>query len=65
MTHARNPQANLEASTSLQQQRQAIETEAEQQLRTEQDKLSKLETQLDEAETKIEQSNDGQLPVPR
>ena len=46
--------ADLEASTSLEQQRQAIEMDAEQQLRTEQGKLSKLETQLDEATSKIE-----------
>jgi DNA repair exonuclease SbcCD ATPase subunit len=56
--------SDLEASTSLQQQRQAIETDAEQQLLTEQDKLNKLEAQLDEAETKIERSNNGKPPVP-
>jgi hypothetical protein len=52
--------ADLEASTALEQQRQAIETDAEQNLRTEQNKLSKLETQLDEAVSKIEHSNSGQ-----
>jgi chromosome segregation ATPase len=40
--------ADLDASTSLAQQRQAIETEAEQQLRTEREKLERLENQLDE-----------------
>jgi len=40
--------ADLEASTSLAQQRQAIETEAEQQLRTERENLERLENQLDE-----------------
>jgi len=40
--------SDLEASTSLEQERQVTEVEAEQQLRTEQDKLNSLETQLDE-----------------
>ena len=40
--------ADLEVSTNLEQQRQATEAEAAQQLRTEQEKLSRLETQLDE-----------------
>lgn len=40
--------ADLDASTSLAQQRQAIETEAEQQLQTEREKLERLENQLDE-----------------
>jgi hypothetical protein len=40
--------SDLEASTNLEQQRQAIAIEAEQQMRTEQDKLNRLETQLDE-----------------
>lgn len=40
--------SELEASTEEEQQRQATEIEAERQLRTEQDKLSALETQLDE-----------------
>ena len=39
---------NLEVSTSLEQERQATATDAEQQLRTEQDKLNRLEAQLDE-----------------
>lgn len=40
--------ADLDASTSLAQQRQATETEAEQQLQTEREKLERLENQLDE-----------------
>ena len=39
---------DLEVSKSLEQQRKATEAEAEQQLRTEQEKLNRLETQLDE-----------------
>lgn len=46
-------QADLEVSTNLEQQRQSIETDAEQQLRTEQDKLSRLESLLDELVEKI------------
>jgi len=38
----------MESATNLEQQRQAIETEAELQLRTEKEKLNALETQLDE-----------------
>jgi isoleucyl-tRNA synthetase len=45
--------ADLEASTNLAQQRQSIETEAELQLRTEQDKLTRLESLLDELVEKI------------
>lgn len=56
--------SDLEASTNLEQQRQATEIEAEEQLRTEQDKLNSLETQLDELVknmgTNSEQS--GRLP---
>jgi len=40
--------SELEDSTDVEQQRQATEIEAEQQLRTEQDKLALLETGLDE-----------------
>jgi chromosome segregation ATPase len=40
--------SDMESATNLEQQRQAIETEAELQLRTEKDKLSTLENQLDE-----------------
>lgn len=39
-------QSDLAATTDLAQQRQATESEAEQQLQTEQDKLKKLEAQL-------------------
>lgn len=39
--------SDFEAATNLEQKRQVIESEAELQLRTEQDKLSTLETQLD------------------
>ena len=44
--------SELEDSTDV-QQRQANEIEAEQQLRVEQDKLSMLETQLDELVRKL------------
>lgn len=44
----RRAKADLEASTSLAQQRQAIETDAEQQLQAEREKLERLENQLDE-----------------
>ena len=50
--------SDLEASTNLAQQRQSIETDAEQQLRTEQDKLNKLETQLDELVKNIGNSSE-------
>jgi DNA repair exonuclease SbcCD ATPase subunit len=40
--------ADLETSTNLEQQRLSTESEAEEQLRTEQDKLDSLEAQLDE-----------------
>ena len=49
----RRAKSDLEASTNLAQQRQSIETDAEQQLRTEQDKLNRLESQLDELAEKI------------
>lgn len=41
-------QADLEVSTNLKQQQQAAADEAEQQLRTEQERLKRFETQLDE-----------------
>lgn len=41
-------QADLEVSTNLEHQRQAAADEAEQQLRTEQERLKRFETQLDE-----------------
>lgn len=40
--------ADLDVSKNLEQQRQAVETEAEQELRVEQDKLTSLESQLDD-----------------
>lgn len=49
----RRAKSDLEASTSLAQQRQSIETDAELQLRTEQDRLSKLESVLDELVARI------------
>jgi|HubBroStandDraft_6_1064221.scaffolds.fasta_scaffold935842_1 hypothetical protein len=56
-------QSDLDASASVEQQRQTTEIEAEQQLRTEQDKLDALETQLDELVKKLgdpgEQSSRG------
>lgn len=56
--------SELEASTNLQQQRQATESEAEEQLRTEQDKLSSLETQLDELVRNMHNPSEqsGRLP---
>ncbi len=45
--------SDLEASTNLAQQRQSTEADAELQLRTEQDKLSRLESRLDELVEKI------------
>jgi len=56
--------SELEASTNLQQQRQATESEAEEQLRTEQDKLSSLETQLDELVRNMDNPSEqsGRLP---
>jgi isoleucyl-tRNA synthetase len=45
--------SDLEASTNLAQQRQSIEADAELQLRTEQDKLNKLESLLDQIVEKI------------
>jgi isoleucyl-tRNA synthetase len=50
LNHAKS---DLEVSTNLAQQRQSIETDAELQLRTEQDKLSRLESLLDELVEKI------------
>jgi hypothetical protein len=57
--------SDLEVSTNLEQQRQSIEIEAEQQLRTQQDKLNKLETQLDELVGKMSNSGEQSAPVPR
>jgi hypothetical protein len=57
--------SDLEVSTNLEQQRQAIESEAEQQLRIQQDKLNKLETQLDELVAKMGNPSEQPGPVPR
>jgi chromosome segregation ATPase len=57
--------SDLEVSTSLEQQRQAIEIEAEQQLRTAQDKLNSLENQLDELVKDIRKPIAQASPVPR
>jgi isoleucyl-tRNA synthetase len=48
--------SDLEASTNLAQQRQSTETDAELQLRTEQDKLNRFESQLDELLRNLENS---------
>lgn len=57
--------SELEDSTNLEQQRQTTEIEAEQQLRTEQEKLNSLENQLDELVRNMD--NPGEQPgrVPR
>ena len=57
--------SDLEASTNLEQQRQATETEAEEQLRTEQDKLNSLETQLDELIRDMGDAGEPSGHVPR
>jgi DNA repair exonuclease SbcCD ATPase subunit len=49
--------ADLEASTNVEQQRQATKAEAAQQLQTEQDKLNKLEAQLDELVKSMESNS--------
>ena len=56
--------SDLEASTNLEQQRQAIELDAEQQLRTEQDKLNSLESQLDELVKNIDSPSEQPGTVP-
>jgi chromosome segregation ATPase len=56
--------SDLEASTNLEQQRQTTAIEAEQQLRTEQDKLNSLETQLDELVRKIDNPSEQSGRVP-
>jgi len=58
-------QSDLNATTDLAQQRQAIEIEAEQQLRTAQDKLNSLENQLDELVKDIRKPIAQASPVPR
>jgi hypothetical protein len=57
--------SELEDSTSIEQQRQAGEIEAEQQLRTEQDKLTMLETQLDELVRHLSNPSEQSRGVPR
>jgi chromosome segregation ATPase len=57
--------SDLEASTNLEQQRQATETEAEEQLRTEQDKLNSLETQLDELVRNMDNASEPSDRAPR
>jgi chromosome segregation ATPase len=54
--------SDLEASTLLAQQLQTTETDAEQQMRTEQDKLSRLELQLDELVVKIGSEQPARVP---
>ena len=57
--------SDLEVSTNLEQQRQATESEAEEQLRTEQDKLNSLETQLDELVRDMDNPSEPSDRVPR
>jgi len=56
--------SELEDSTDVEQQRQAIEIEAEQQLRTEQDKLTILETRLDELVRNMDNPAEQSTRVP-
>jgi hypothetical protein len=57
--------ADLAASSELAQQRQVTETEAEQQLQTEQDKLSTLEAQLDEIVRTMRSPDEQPVRVPQ
>ncbi len=57
--------SDLEASTNLEQQRQATESEAEEQLRTERDKLNSLEDQLDELVRNVGNPGEQSGRVPR
>ena len=57
--------SDLEASTNLAQQRQSTETDAELQLRTEQDKLNRLESHLDELVRNLENSGQQSGRVPQ
>jgi len=57
--------SDMESATNLEQQRQAIESEAELQLRTEKDKLNTLETQLDELVRNMGDPGAQQGSVPR
>jgi DNA repair exonuclease SbcCD ATPase subunit len=56
--------SELEDSTNEEQQRQATEIEAEQQLRTEQDKLTMIENQLDELVRNLSNSGEQSSRVP-
>jgi chromosome segregation ATPase len=56
--------SDLEVSTNLEQQRQTTEIEADQQLRTAQDRLNSLETQLDELVSDMGKPNEQSNPVP-
>lgn len=58
-------QSDLTAATELAQQRQATQTEAEEQLQTEQDKLKKLEAQLDELVKDVATLGEQSNRVPR
>jgi len=57
-------QSDLDASASVEQQRQATEVDAEQQLRTEQAKLDALETQLDDLAKKLDEPSGQPSRVP-
>ncbi|HKN61454.1 MAG TPA: hypothetical protein VJW93_09770 [Candidatus Acidoferrales bacterium] len=57
-------QSDLDASASVEQQRQATEADAEQQLRTEQAKLDALETQLDDLAKKLDEPSGQPSRVP-
>jgi len=61
----KHAKSDLEVSTNLEQQRQATEIEAEQQLRTAQDKLNSLENQLDELVKDIRKPSAQSSPLPR
>ena len=56
--------SELEDSAGVEQQRQATEIEAEQQLRTEQDKLTMHEGRLDELVRKLDNSGEQSSRVP-
>jgi DNA repair exonuclease SbcCD ATPase subunit len=58
-------QSDFDASATAEQQRQTAEIEAEQQLRTEQDKLNTLEAQLDELVKNLGNLSEPSGRVPR
>lgn len=62
LNHAKS---GLEASTNLAQQHQSTEIDAELQLRTEQDKHNRLESQLDELVRNLENSGQQSGRVPQ